>query len=231
MWIEIDIDDFKKQIEDRFSNKELDKFIRKSINDVLFELRDYSIKDPKGMDSEFTIRNKSLVRKHIRVNKAFGLVGYFGSIRSNRFSGWTEQQYGRPTHRKIKVHTKNARGSIGKKRLATKYRRNYAGIKSLLDTRIANMTGSYTQMMAANLSMLTRKDYSGPIKIPAQFGNRKPGIYHLYSWGEMKAMAYFETKQPEKNTWATDIILRYLTTGKLKKTLIKNFEKLKGNIK
>jgi hypothetical protein len=225
MNITIDISDFKKKLE-TFSEKENEKFIRKTINDILFSVRNYAIKDSKGMASEFTIRNKGLVKKHIRVKKAFGITGYFGSVKSNRFSGWVEQQYGKRTKREIKVHTRNARGSSGKRKLAARYRRNYSGIKNMLDSRISNMTGSYTQMIAANLAMLRRKKESGPIKIPVQFGKRKPGIYNLLKSGKTKVMEIFETKQPKKNTWATDIILRYIATGQAEKIVIKNIEKV-----
>lgn len=227
MKISIDIGDFYKQIE-RFSDRQTDKLIKNTINDILFDLRKYSINDPKGIGSEFTIRTKGIVRKHIMVKKAFGVTGYFGSVKSSRFSGWVEQQYGRPTHRKIKVHTKNARGSSGKRKLGTKYRRNYSGIINLLNSGISNMTGSYTQMMAANLSMLRRKKETGPIKIPVQFGKRKPGIYHLMKSGKTKAMEYFETKQPEKNTWATDIIMRYLMTNRAGNIIEKNLNRIKN---
>jgi hypothetical protein len=225
MNITIDISDFKKKLE-TFSEKENEKFIRKTINDILFSVRNYAVKDSKGISAEFTIRDKGLVRSHIKVQKALGITGYFGSVKSTRFSGWVEQQYGKRTKREIKVHTRNARGPSGRRKLNVKYKRNYTGIRNMLNSNISNMTGSYTQMIAANLAMLRRKKESGPIKIPVQFGKRKPGIYNLFKSGKTKAMVIFEPKQPKRKAWATNIILRYLISGQAEKIVIKNIKKV-----
>jgi len=225
MQISLDLSEFKK-ITDNFSDQQNEKFMRNSVNDILFDLRNFALTSSMGISKEFTIRNKGLVRSHIKIKKAFGLIGYFGSISSNRFSGWKEQQYGSRTKRKYKVHTENARGSAGRRTLQTKYRRKHGARNLLRTVGDVHGTGSYRQMITANLAMLRRKKESGPVELPIQFGNMKPGIYNLLKSGKMKLMEIFETKQTKQTEWASNIVLRYLATGKYKKVLEKNIERM-----
>lgn len=225
MQIEIDISEFKKALES-FSERETKKLIKRTVNDILFDVRTFAIKDKKGMAAEFTIRNKALIRKHLKVKKALGVTGYFGSIKSARFSGWTEQQHGTPTKRTIKAHTRNARGPSGRRKIPKKYRRNHAAIKDLSSTAIGNATGSTTQLITANLAMLRRRKERVPVRLPVKFGKMKPGIYNLLKSGKMKMMEVFETKQPKRNQWANDIVLRYIASGKHRAIIEKNIEKV-----
>jgi hypothetical protein len=224
--IELDETEFYKKIE-KFSDHKLGRFIDKNINDFLFATRNFAIGNARGMKSEFTIRAPGILRRHLVVKKAFGQVGYFGSLSSARFSGWSEQQTGKKTKRKIKVHKKNARGASGKRKLANRFRRNSKGAENLLRT-VANGTGSYQQMIAANLSRLQRERYSGAVIMPVSFGNRKPGIYNMLKSGKLRIMEIWETKQPKQNPWATDIIKRWFDTGDYKKIVDKNLGKWVG---
>lgn len=223
MRVEIDVNDFFKKMK-RFGRRNVEKFVNDYINDCLFAVRTFAITHPSGIEKEFTVRAKGLVRKHLRVKKAFGMVGYFGSISSPRFSGWEEQQTGKRTKRKIKVHTKHARGAGGRRKLAKRFRRKNENAKNLLDP-IGRITGD-ENIIAANLSRLNRDRYSGPVILPERFGNRKPGIYNMYKSGKLKIMQIWETKQPERQEWANNIITRWIRTKENEKLLKKKIDEV-----
>lgn len=108
-------DQFEMRSEDL---KKLKKFFRKSprlikpvqanlITSLAFKTREYDI---QNISSEMIIRNERFVKSSIRVTKATtnDLNAFVYSIRRPRFSGWEEQQTGKPS-RKKKTPTLHAR--------------------------------------------------------------------------------------------------------------------------
>lgn len=232
-------------------------FLRNTINTLLFDLRKYSL-SPRGMQAEMQIRSKGLLKSHLIVIKAkanrFSCVGYFGSVKSPRFSGWKEQQTGEATRRKIVVHKKHARGNSGKRILSKKYRRNAGAERLLTDQK---NTSTDRQKITATMAILRRQGYNGAVILEKGYYKRQPGIYQfvskpfktskesrkkkrgkriekglhvsdrIYDNGiRLKLMTLLKTKQPEPNPWGTDIIHRFLSQDRMNKIAMAEMEKL-----
>lgn len=223
--LEIDDREFKRKLE-KFSKNKFENFVRKNINDLLFDIKKFTITDRSGgMQKQFTIRQRGLLRSHLHVQKAIGVIGYFGSIESPRFTGWSEQQKGTPVKRDHVVHTRHARGPSAKRKLREKFRRNAPSENLLRYDTVKGATGSYRQMVTANLARLRRKKYTGPVTLPIPFGKRKPGIYKMLKSGKLKIMEIWEKKQPDRKNWAAAIVKNYFRTGKADKVIEKNFKR------
>lgn len=222
MIVKIDDSEFRRQTE-KFSKRKLDSFIKKNINDMLFDLRKFAIDNSQGMASQFTVRQKGLLRRHFRVEKAIGLVGYFGSVDSPRFTGWTEQQKGTPVKRDYVVHRTHARGPGGKRKLAKKFRRNAPSENLLAPVR--NSTGSVRQKITANIARLRRQRYSGAVTLPLPFGKMQPGVYKMLKSGRLKIMQIWRKKQPDRKKWLQAVVNNYFKLGKHNRIVSKNLER------
>lgn len=90
------------------------------INSFAFETRKEAL---KVIHKEMNITNQSFVVSRMRVKTATlsRMVSSSGSIRSKRFSGWEEQEYGKKTKR-TKTSSLVARGGKESGQLMTKYR-------------------------------------------------------------------------------------------------------------
>lgn len=222
MTIKIDDEEFRRKTEN-FSQRKFGSFIKKSINDMLFDLRNFAIDNSQGMASQFTVRQKGLLRKHFRVEKAIGLVGYFGSVDSPRFTGWAEQQKGMPVKRGHVVHRTHARGPGGKRKLPKKFRRNAPSENLLAPVR--NSTGNPRQVITANIARLRRKRYSGAVTLPLSFGKMQPGIYKMLKSGKLKIMEIWRKKQPDRKKWLQAVVNNYFKLGKHNRIVSKNLER------
>lgn len=122
------------ELDDR-DYKKLTKFFRKApkllkpvtanvLNSLAFKTREYDI---KNLSSNMIIRNERFLKSSLRVKTAKSSsdinkqISTVGSIKRPRFTGWEEQQTGKPAKKKRSV-TLAARKGNKRKQVAPKYR-------------------------------------------------------------------------------------------------------------
>lgn len=238
MIVKLDIRQLE-QISNLISENKQKRIINGFINSTLFAIRKYSISG-YGLPKELKIRSKGLVKSHIRIEKSTVgfLCGYWGSIGDDRFSGWEEQEHGNSTKRNIVIHTKNARGSSGKRTLQKKYRRDADAVQLLQNQK--NTTSDIAKI-TATLSILRRKKYNGVVELSTDYYDREAGRYQMSVSGKvasrktrikrrkkriaaglpvgerlydtkikLKIMEIFKRKQPKRVPWGENIINRFM---------------------
>jgi hypothetical protein len=236
MEVRIDLSEWEHLIKQLSPNRQI-RFINGFINRALFFARESMVNEE--MKKIFKIRTNGLLRKHLTYKKAVGLVGYFGSTKSERFTAWREQQLGVKQERKININTVNARGNSGMGILKKRFRRNNQSIQ-----RLDRMSDKYGERQKKALERITYKPddivfkiaksilkqyhYTGPVYLPKKWGNRVAGVYNMISSGGMKLMSANKSVEPEHVQWATIGINRFLVEFKSKSNRIAEEEFLKA---
>jgi len=236
MEVRIDLSEWEHLIKRLSPNRQI-RFINGFINRSLYFARESMVNDE--MKKIFKIRTNGLLRKHLTYQKATGLIGYFGSTKSERFTAWKEQQLGARQERKINISTANARGSSGMGVLKRPFRRNNNSIQ-----RLDKMSGKYGTRQEKALSRITFKPddvvfkiaksilkqlhYSGPVYLSKQWGNRVAGVYNMLSSGGMKLMSANKSVEPERVQWATIGLNIFLEKFKSRSNKIAEEEFLKA---
>ena len=208
MSFDIDLSELE-QLFKRLNPKHIRQLESNYINTLLFRLRTYTLKDKDGIKDEFTIRNKGLVRKTIRVTKTNrnNLTGYYGSVPTARFTGWSEQQYGKQPKRQ-RVAMRRARGPGGRRRIPKRFRLNQT-IRSSKNVKLQGT--SEKQRIAIFLSANRRRGYTGPLIVHEKGPkNMPPGVYNMLKSSKLRLIQVFKQMEVEHNPWATDIIKRYM---------------------
>lgn len=202
------------------------RFINGYINRMLFAARNRVVNNE--MEEVFTRRTKGLFKKHLMYEKCKNMIGYFGSIKTVRFTAWREQQHGVPQERHINISTKGARGASGKGILKTKFRRNKLGqglipvFGKLKTDKLRGWQGKTdikSKIYPATFSILKHKGYTGPVYLPEDWttssGKKFPaGIYDFLKT-KMKIQSYDKPKEPKQINWAKIVLTKFLGTWKL----------------
>jgi len=172
---------------------------------------------PDALNDAFTIRNKNFMHRQIRYNKAkqsgdpatnFSEVG---SIETERFSGWEEQQTGKPSETK-RTASDAARGGDYKKKMRPSSRMkkgnvfrkasDYKGPR--IKTKSQQTWAMLFESRKQRMNFMIRKSDSRP----GRLYSLKPG---LYGWIGKKLMRLqkFDTRyNPKKTDWMGNSIKR-----------------------
>jgi hypothetical protein len=197
-----DMKDFQKLLQ-RFPYK-IQRASAGTLNSVAFGMRQSSL---MVINEKMTVRSPSFIRSKLSVSKASNShpietqKAIMGSILSERFSGWKEQELGSPTsmHR---TATLLARGGSMAGKIQTKSR-----LKGNFQTPDDFPGKNKEHRIYAMLSMLSRKRYGNPIII---YGHSKwkPGLYKLKYKGKKsykihRLQEFKAPLQPKRVKWMT----------------------------
>lgn len=194
------------------------RLINGYINRMLYAAREDVIE--YEMKNVFKNRTKGLFRKHFMYEKCRNMIGYFGSIRSIRFTGWREQQFGYTQERHINISTKGARGKAGEGILKRKFRRDQLGkglipvFGKLKTEKMKYWKGDKKKIYPATFSILKHKGYTGPVYIPEDWTTESgntiyAGIYDFMKT-KMKIQSYDIPKEPKKINWASIVLKKFI---------------------
>lgn len=214
--LRIDEKQFLKDVEKTFLNPKKYRAITGTLlNRLAYQARNFAIKE--GLEKEFTFRSRGLKRKHFRFTRTrttipiAQMVSYYGSISSNRFTGWIEQQTGKRTKR-TRTATLSARGKAGKRQIGKRYRHNMLNRmprREVVPVRNAKSEAHHT---AAMLAILTRRGYRGPLYIGEQAdgaGSFPAGIYQMMASGDVRPVQLDRELQPHRVDWASELQRRF----------------------
>ena len=218
--------------------KNLKKFYKKAprsaaraeagvINDQAFTSKNLAF---KAIKSSMEVRSPKFVSSRIRVQKATPSkpISIMGSIFSNRFSGWIEQQRGTGSNRKS-VATDKARGGNKANKIQPKYRMKQG--RSF--TKPENLPGrDYTSKVRFMFRQMgSRKGKGGLFYLTKKYKSMTKGLY-LFSGGKISKMQ--DTDSPaktKKNKWMTRTVSNLNRSFDLRKSWAKNINRELNKIK
>lgn len=224
---------------DKRDLKKLQRFMKESpkefraatagvLNSLAFGTRKNDIQNLNRM---FIVRNKRFVEGSIRVEKArrgpiAKQMAITGSVRRPRFSGWTEQEYGRPTKR-TKQHTTTGRGGSRRKQVSARYRMK-PGRKYIRAENISPKISRYKSPQHRTVIFLNmmRRRKREPFYITHPIGGMKRGLYEFKS-GRLLLIASTENiRQPKRRQWRTQSIRQLTMSNDMKKIWQDNINRI-----
>lgn len=189
------------------------KAILGTTNNMAFGTRKVAINVIAKM---MTVRNKRFVDSRLRVRKAHSgrFEAVFGSISSERFTGWPEQEFGKATGR-TRVSTMASRlGNVKKQMIGQARLKPSASFIEPEDFEGQTDRFRTTAMIAYVLR--TRATKSFIIRKRSQRSKFQPGLYRLVS-GRIKRLQKFQTvKQPRRKMWMKRSIELYFTKTRVR---------------
>jgi hypothetical protein len=206
------------------------------LNNIAFGSRDSIIRE---IHDHLIVRNPGFVRSAVTVQKnqnwtdirgQFSTVGSIekGKNPKTRFSGWTEQQTGKPTRRK-RVATLKARSNSKSKRIKAGARMRRPFLSPDRYPKRRGFKGkNMDHRILVMLRTLQRQKYSAPFIIT---GHSKipPGLYQFtkgenqYGQRNMSMLQSFnpQHKQPKRVLWMTSGVAKWFLTHDLNREFIK----------
>ena len=158
------------------------------------------------------VRNQNFVNRSLRVSKAhLGLMeSETGSVYSQRFSGWEEQQTGRGGNRS-RVATMAARGGTESKQIAPSARMK-PGTNFLRPRNVKG--GNYTHRLSVLLEILRRDKITKTFLVhrrgKGKLRKLSPGLYKRRGKVELvKLQSLDAPKKTARNPWMTNATRRY----------------------
>ena len=143
------------------------------LNNMGFKLREIMQKD---IESSMTVRNKGVVKRFTRVQKT-GAVEIaqqqviVGSLRGERFTGWSEQEQGKPSERDRQIWL-GARGGDPGKTVPKSMRMN----QRIMTADDADIHGTEGNRTLGFLAWMARQNYKGLFILEGRY---KGGIYKI----------------------------------------------------
>ncbi len=137
----------------------------------------------KTLDKEMTIRSPGFVKSRVRVVKARtgpinSIESETGSIFSDRFSGWKEQQFGTASNRED-VPTRFSRGGSWQGRMRASLRsRQKNPMWRMSDFNITNAKNKKHRLIIY-LQMLDQRKIRQRFFFPGRLGKMQPTVYKL----------------------------------------------------
>lgn len=192
--------------------KNLEKFYKKAprqfarasagmINNLAFETRSAAL---VNIASDMNIRNERFVKSRMRVNRARPVPiarqqAEVGSLPTSRFSGWVEQETGKPAQRNRVFGIAARRGK----------ERNTASAKARLkpgnqffspnDFDIsANDEDHRTQIF---LQLMSTKHANDPFVMRRKYRKMRKGIYVFSKRGKLKQLQQFGEMKVKRKPW------------------------------
>jgi hypothetical protein len=169
-------------------------------NTLAFTLRPEMLKEIEG---SMTIRSPRFVRGSLRIKKASfkDRVAEIGSIRRDRFTGWEEQETGKPDKRDRR-QTHVARRSNWNHRVAPRMRLKTGRAKFVRpsDQGLKNVSLD----IPVFLKILERKKHRAPFYIPVRYKKLARGIY-IFKAKKVKRVQILDAKikSISRNRWMT----------------------------
>jgi hypothetical protein len=207
---EVDLSDLKSF--ERFLRKAPRAFARATgslLNEFAFGTRVEAFYE---IASKMTARNPRFIASRIQVTKASksapisSQVSIVGSVPTDRFSGWTEQQFGKSTARKRVINMLARMGNIKRQAIPKARLKPGVDILNYADIRLKGPSSPERQSLVM-LQMLARAHSREPFLLTRKSG-MTPGLYR-FQGGKPKLLQTFEKKQPHKIPWITYARVRY----------------------
>lgn len=189
----------------RFYNS-IPKMIERSglslTNDIAFKLRPEMVRQ---INDSMTVRSPGFVRGSLRIKKATfkDRVAEVGSIRRDRFTGWEEQETGKPDKRDRRQTTTARRGSW-KHRVAPRFRFKSGKKKFVRPSDFGLRDNVTSNDIVVFLHMLARRKHRQPFYIPVKYKKLKRGVY-IFRAKKIRTLHILDAK-PDKikqNKWMT----------------------------
>ena len=182
---------------------------------LAFKARDAQITE---IQTSMTIRNTRFVQSKIRYQKARGnridnLHSLSGSVRSNRFSGWEEQELGTTTTR-TRTQSLSARGDDWKNQVRGSVRMKTSnrfldveseGEGSTLEQKTASVLAGMRKGTIAKRNFLIRRRMGGRMRTmrTGLYGMKRRLIYRYQTFKPDRV-------QPKRNRWHTMAISKMM---------------------
>ena len=187
--------------------------VRKSLDHLALRTTE---NDKRFLHESMIIRDERFLNMSLRVQNARGsniknMEAVAGSVRRERFSGWEEQQTGRPA-RRHRAATDAARG--GNRRAKMK---GYARLRS--SSQIYKPEQFQGRSRRASFSFMMRVLNSrngGQFLLSDQYGRMKPGLYRIKGHRISRLQTFDNSMQPRRNQWRTRSLQLLRTNNNLK---------------
>lgn len=169
-------------------------------NTLAFKLRPEMLKE---IESSMTIRSPRFVRGSLRIKKASfrDRVAEVGSIRRDRFTGWEEQETGKPDKRDRR-QTLAARLDNRKRRVAPRFRLKSGKARFVRpsDQGLKNVSSD----VPVFLQILDRNKHRAPFYIPVRYKRLQRGIY-IFKAKKIRRVQILDAKGKSisRNRWMT----------------------------
>jgi hypothetical protein len=179
----------------------------------------------RQIDKTMTVRNPRFVSSRIRVTKASTGApidrqkSITGSVATQRFSGWTEQEYGTPTDRK-RFATKAGRAGDMNKKIRPSARLKPGNEVITMDSPGYRPVGNAGRNVGGFLAMLMRKKENRLVRIKGMLFKRKRK--------QMELVQVLRKKQPKQIHWLRDARAGYFRGTDIDKLWAKTATALMG---
>jgi len=177
--------------------------------------------------SKMTARSPRFISSRLQVTKSSkslpisSQVSIMGSVPTERFSGWIEQQLGKTTARKRVINLLARMGNIKRQAIPKARLRPGVDILNYADVRLKGASSPERQSLVM-LQMLSRARSREPFMLTRKSG-MTPGLYR-FQGGKPKLLQSFEKKQPHKIPWITDARTRYFREHDIQALWAKNLD-------
>lgn len=202
------------------------------LNSLAFTTRQYSIEE---ITARMIVRSPRFVSSSIRVHKAKGgqhinsQYAEIGSIHRPRFTGWKEQQLGKPTKEK-KRFTIAGRGGSRSGRVRKKYKM-FPGKKFLRPTTMGIQRAKSADHRAIIFLQMMGRRKAEPFYLGKGYKNLRPGLYEIKG-GQLRTIARGgRQKQPRQIKWLSNSIRRLQTQNNIKQIWAANIRRIVQNWK
>lgn len=186
----------------------------------------------KVLNKEMEIRSPRFVRSKVRVEKARSTTinaqsSKAGSIFSDRFTGWKEQQFGKES-KEAKIYTRFSRGGSWAGKVRPKLRRRQTNpLWRPSDFNIRARSEKHRLIIF--LQMLDKKKITDRFFMPDKLGRMQRGIYKMER-GRIRRVSKDEFQKPRKIAWmdkSIDLLLREVNIKELYADNVRHVFKLR----
>ena len=156
--------------------------------------------------STMTIRNNRFMRGSIRFQKATPskMIAEVGSIKRPRFTGWFEQEKGKPLGKARKrAPDLAARRGNWKKKIVGKFRMK-PGVRFIRPGDHRSLSNSRPRDIVIFLQILKRRKFQEPFFIPIQYKKMQKGMY-IFLKDKIVRVQGFDPKDTIQNAWMTRV--------------------------